>query len=174
MTNNSQSKLLTNFLIEFVFITMQLYFTLKKHGRLYLQRAFIYTFSVKDKPRMQGFHFVFEQQMNPESQQMAGGPGGRSGPLVGPGKARWRDQGGNAPRKLLGFQQLNELLVHVFLPIFASIFTCITACCLSTYSLKTYLHVHVPEKKILHFQIFVCFIFRKSLLLGFFKQKQIF
>jgi hypothetical protein len=35
--------------------------------------------------------------------------------------------GGKAPRKLLAFQHLNELLVHVFLPIFASIFTCITA-----------------------------------------------
>ena len=73
---------------------------------------------------MQGFHFVFEQQMNQESQQMARGPR-RS--HVGPGKVWWGDQGGKAPQKLLAFQHLNELLVHVFLPIFASIFTCITA-----------------------------------------------
>ena len=54
-------------------------------------------------------------------------PGGHAGPHVCPGKARWEEQGGKAPQKLLAFQHLNELLVHVFLPIFASIFTCITA-----------------------------------------------
>ena len=36
-------------------------------------------------------------------------PGGHTGPHVGPGKS---------PQKLLAFQHLNELLVHVFLPIF--------------------------------------------------------
>jgi hypothetical protein len=35
--------------------------------------------------------------------------------------------GGFSPLKLLGFQHLKELLVHVFLPILASFFTCITA-----------------------------------------------
>ena len=68
----------------------------------------------------QGFRFVFEQQMNQEWQQMVGGPGGHLGPLVG-------GPGGQTLRKLLGFQHLNDLLVHVFLPIFASIFTYITA-----------------------------------------------
>ena len=54
---------------------------------------------------------------------MARGPGGHVGPLVGGGGGG----GGKAPQKLLGFQHLNELLVYVFLPIFASNFTCITA-----------------------------------------------
>ena len=51
---------------------------------------------------------------------MVGGPGGHLGPLVG-------GPGGQTLRKLLGFQHLNDLLVHVFLPILASFFTCITA-----------------------------------------------
>jgi hypothetical protein len=39
----------------------------------------------------------------------------------------WEDQGGKAHLKLLRFQHLKELLVHVFLPIFASFLTCMTA-----------------------------------------------
>jgi hypothetical protein len=65
--------------------------------------------------------------MNHESQKMAGGAGGCPCPLVGLGKPWWGDQGASTPLKLLGFQHLKELLVHVFLPILASFFTCITA-----------------------------------------------
>jgi hypothetical protein len=46
----------------------------------------------------QGFRFVFEQQMNQEWQQMAGGPGGHVGPLVGAGKAWWGQSPPEAPR----------------------------------------------------------------------------
>jgi hypothetical protein len=64
--------------------------------------------------------------MNQESQKMAGMQGPPRSP-AGSGQSLVGGSGDFAPLKLLGFQHLKELLVHVFLPILASFFKCITA-----------------------------------------------
>jgi len=105
-----------------------------------------------------GFHFVFEQQINQESQQMAGGPGGRLGPLVGPVGGPGGQSPPEAPR--------------------ISAFEWASGACIFTYfCIHFYMHYSMlPKKKFLHFQVdfFFCFIFRQNLLLGFFRQNKFF